>query len=666
MSANNKTISKSEPFPVRSTVSELSENERLRKITEAVRLLTASLETSTVIQTIIETIPEVIPAAQACVLMLYDPELDRLVCRASVGFSPEIVKQLKLRPGESMSGYAFLHNRPVLFAGDENIEMGIDTMSESNRALQAVLTPVPAKSVMCAPLDFKGQALGVITVNNFNSHAAFSESDLELLQSFASQASIAIENSRLYEKQRQSLHQLAELNQIISRQHHLLERAFHIHRTLSGVALQNRGLSAITQALADILGQPVAVLDLLLNMIAEAAPTKTSTGQSASFAALGPLIETLRNRMRTTGALEIAPTSTTTNGHPEALDQKVVSIQAGKDKMGYILTASLSHDSQQDFAEVAIEQAATIIALEMVKEQAIFEVERRLRGEFLEELLSDKPDENIASRASLLGYDPNCLYWVILADIDDFRGYIQQNWLDENAIAAFKRQMLKFITPLVTRNHPKSIVTIRSDMVVIMLGVARTSSLEQSHERALRLTQELKRQLAAQFAQVSFSLALSRACAELAQFKPRYHEAVLALQIMGGTSAPGKMLDCSQLGAALLLLKIENKAELLEFVGLVLGNLIRYDQQHHSNLIATLSVFSQCNSDHQTAAAQLHVHPNTLSYRLNRIEEITCRHLNRTDDWLDLQLALRLLQAYPQLGELVLSPVSSTVKKFTV
>lgn len=642
--------------PACSTAIDLPENDRLRKMTEAVRLLTASLETSTVIQTIIETIPQVIPAVQACVLMLYDPLSEHLISQASVGFSPEIVNQLKLKPGESMSGYAFLHNRPVLYAGNQSIQQGIDSMSETNRALQAVLTPKPAKSVMCAPLDFKGQALGVVTVNNFTSHAAFSESDLELLQSFASQASIAIENSRLYEKQSQSLHELAELNQIISRQHHQLERAFHIHRTLSDVALQNRGLAAITQALADILGQPVIVLDLLQNVIAEALPGKTSPaapGQSKPAPDLEPLLEALRQGVRKKNSAGITLVASNDNSFNPRIEQKVVPIRAGNDKLGHILTASLDSNSQEHFADVAIEQAATIIALEMVKEQSIFEVERRLRGEFLEELLTDTADENIASRASLLGYDPNCLYWIILADIDDFRGYIQKNRLDENTIAAFKRQILKFITPLVTRHYPKSIVTIRSDMVVIMLGVARSVAAEQSHDRAFKLTHEIKRQLAVEFSQVSFSLALSRSSAELSQFKSRYQEAMLALQIMGGTSTPGKVLDCSQLGAALLLLKIENKAELFEFVGLVLGNLIRYDRQHHSNLINTLNVYSKCNSDHQEASAQLHVHPNTLSYRLSRIEEISCRGLSRTDDWLDFQLALRLLQAYPELGDLI-------------
>ncbi len=622
------------------------ETDRLRKITEVARLLTASLETTTVVQTIIEIIPQVIPAVEACVLFLYDSNIDRLVARASVGFIANTLQQIQLKPGESMSGYAFLHNRPVLYAGNMNIQQGIDSMTPQNRLLQPQITPMQTKSVMCAPLDFKGRALGVITVNNFQATDAFTEFDLELLQSLASQASISIENSRLYEEQRQSIIELAQLNQIISHQHQQLEHALHIHRTLSGLALQNRGLVAITQALADILGQPVAVLDLLFNVLAQAQPSEINLQLAESL--FPPeewcqQVEKLRASIKTENDAVLWLDPNPKYGG----EKKIFPVQAGNDKLGYILTAQWQNDAKDDFAEVAIEQAATIIALEMVKEQTIFEVERRLRGEFLEEILSEKLDDNIGKRATLLGYDSSCLYWIVLADIDDFRGYIQKNNLQESTIAAFKRQLLKFITTLVTRYYPKSIVTVRSDMVVIMLGTPSGPAQEVLRERAYRMILEIKNQLAQEFNDISFSLAISRPCGELNLFRLRYQEALLSLQITGGATNPGKVVDCSALGSALLLLKVEDKAELVEFVDSVLGNLIKYDQQHQSNLINTLQTYCKCNSDHQLTTNELHIHHNTLSYRLGRIEEIIGRSLSRTDDWLDIQLALRLFLVYP-------------------
>ncbi len=615
--------------------------QQLKKMSEVTRLLTSSLETTTVVRTIIEAIPQLIPNVEACVLLMYDPTIDRLVARDSVGFIPETLKKFKLKPGESMSGYSFLQNKAAMYSGEQIGRVGLVTLTPSNRALQQSLTLVQAKSVMCAPLDFKGRALGVITVNNFQSPLAFTEFDLELLQSLASQASISIENSRLYEEQRESLVKMEQLNQIITRQHQQLETALHIHRTLSGLALQNLGLGAITRALANILNKPVAVTDLLFNNITGALPVSGANESGEEEEQTKAEIVSLSRR------------ASNQNDVPEFLenDREIYPIQAGNDKLGYILTTIGEDLANPDFAKVAIEQAATIIALEMVKEQSIFEVERRLRGELLEELLNGTFDDSFASRASLLGYDSNCLYWIILADIDDFRGYIQKNELDENQIAVLKRRLLKFITGQVTRNYPKSIITARSDMLIILLGIPRISGQVQSYERALKSCQEINIQLRAEFYELNFSLALSRPTSELEQFKTRYDEVVTALQMVGTISNSTQMIDCNKLGAALLLLKLSDRAELLELVNNVLGKLIYYDHQHHSNLLETLAIYSKNNSDYLATAQQLHVHQNTMIYRLKRVEEIIERKLNNTNDWLDIQIALRLIQAYPSLIE---------------
>ncbi|MCG4788270.1 helix-turn-helix domain-containing protein, partial [Roseburia faecis] len=55
----------------------------------------------------------------------------------------------------------------------------------------------------------------------------------------------------------------------------------------------------------------------------------------------------------------------------------------------------------------------------------------------------------------------------------------------------------------------------------------------------------------------------------------------------------------------------------------VLGPLADYDSQQNTQLLHTLQVFLQHNRSWLAAAAQLHVHKQTLVYRMRRIEEIT-------------------------------------------
>ncbi|HEX6515619.1 MAG TPA: PucR family transcriptional regulator ligand-binding domain-containing protein [Nocardioidaceae bacterium] len=75
----------------------------------------------------------------------------------------------------------------------------------------------------------------------------------------------------------------------------------------------------------------------------------------------------------------------------------------------------------------------------------------------------------------------------------------------------------------------------------------------------------------------------------------------------------------------------------------VLGPLLEYDDVHASELVQTLSCFLEENRSWQRAAARLHVHRQTLVYRIRRIETLTGRSVSDTGDvaelWLGLQAA---------------------------
>jgi len=74
----------------------------------------------------------------------------------------------------------------------------------------------------------------------------------------------------------------------------------------------------------------------------------------------------------------------------------------------------------------------------------------------------------------------------------------------------------------------------------------------------------------------------------------------------------------------------------------LLDPLLAYDAAHPSELVRTLEVFLGTCGAWQRTAEQLHVHVDTLRYRLRRIEELTGRDLGCMDDRVDFHLALRL------------------------
>ncbi len=79
------------------------------------------------------------------------------------------------------------------------------------------------------------------------------------------------------------------------------------------------------------------------------------------------------------------------------------------------------------------------------------------------------------------------------------------------------------------------------------------------------------------------------------------------------------------------------------FAARLLGPVVDYDRNHESELVATLETFLRCAGSWNRCAAELHVHVNTVRYRIRRVEELTRRDLSRIEDQVDVFLALRSL-----------------------
>jgi DNA-binding PucR family transcriptional regulator len=78
------------------------------------------------------------------------------------------------------------------------------------------------------------------------------------------------------------------------------------------------------------------------------------------------------------------------------------------------------------------------------------------------------------------------------------------------------------------------------------------------------------------------------------------------------------------------------------FTARLLDPLRAYDRRHRAELIPTLEAFLECDGSWTRCATRLHVHVNTLRYRVGRIEQLTGRDLSRLEDKLDFFLALRM------------------------
>ena len=102
------------------------------------------------------------------------------------------------------------------------------------------------------------------------------------------------------------------------------------------------------------------------------------------------------------------------------------------------------------------------------------------------------------------------------------------------------------------------------------------------------------------------------------------------------------------LGSYGLLLGLQDTLSLEVFYDSVLGRLQEYDEQNSSDLVKSLACFLEANGHWGDAAEKLYVHRHTLRYRMKRVEEITGRDLDQSQDRMEFWLALKAKELIDQ------------------
>jgi purine catabolism regulator len=163
----------------------------------------------------------------------------------------------------------------------------------------------------------------------------------------------------------------------------------------------------------------------------------------------------------------------------------------------------------------------------------------------------------------------------------------------------------------------------------------------QQTTRLKRKTEEIREQLANRLHGSEIYCGVGRPMRGLEMLRASFNEAEDAVSMCSRFQSQARSTFFGNSSLYGLLLSLKNPTELQRFCATWLTNLIEYDNQQHSELLATLSTYFANNGNTALTAKELKIHRNTLAYRLNRIAEITCLDLDDADVRLNLHLALK-------------------------
>ncbi len=145
--------------------------------------------------------------ANASSLMLYDEEANELFFEVALGAKGEAVKTIRLKPGVGVAGHAAKRRKTII----------VNDVRADRRHFKAAdeKTHFVTRNIIATPMLRKGKLIGVLEVLNKRRGEAFTPSDARVLEFFADQAAVAIENARLIQANVQA-ERLAAVGQAVA------------------------------------------------------------------------------------------------------------------------------------------------------------------------------------------------------------------------------------------------------------------------------------------------------------------------------------------------------------------------------------------------------------------------------------------------------------------
>lgn len=296
-----------------------------------------------------------------------------------------------------------------------------------------------------------------------------------------------------------------------------------------------------------------------------------------------------------------------------------------------------------------------LISVERERRDAARTVRRRLAQEVLELVQAGAAPAEIAARLRVaapvllpgLGAAPH--WQVVVARVEwadqrgekDGGGALAQSLLEEILIAPEAGAR-----PDAAEPSDRIAVAHSGDEAIALVPLPAVSAEHDGSEQGLladTLLTAVREPLAAGLADEGrLSIGVSAAVHSAEGLRGALEEARHARRVAAARTGAVCAAGHQELASHVLLLPFVPDDVRRAFTARLLDPLRDYDHKHRAELIATLEAFLDCDGSWTRCASRLHLHVNTLRYRVGRIEQLTGRDLSRLEDKLDFFLALRM------------------------
>jgi purine catabolism regulator len=410
---------------------------------------------------------------------------------------------------------------------------------------------------------------------------------------------------------------------LVDRKGQLERRGTQIYRQLTEISSLNQGMAELINAMARLTGKAVVIQDKRMAVMEH-------TLQPQFAAAWDDIEHFLRkrdnlpvefqNRHTLTDEQAVLMQSLPLPGMSR-LVAPVVTSGIGR---GYL--SIIGHDNETDDIDLLIaEHGAAACGLEMAKQKAVSETEKRLRGTFLDRLLiGDVSQQEAVRQGERFDHDMTATHIAMVL-----------SWQADDSPSM--RRLETIVNTIIDSQRAQALVWQREREGEIV--VFHATDPEDPIDHSLKLAETFSKEINHQYSNNQVAIGLGQAARDVSAWRSSYRDAVQARELAERLQTDNP-LYIGDLGVYQLILSLNDREKLTRFCDKTLGVLVDYDMRQNADLIKTLEAFFACHGNLSQTAEMLIVHRNTLLYRMNRINEIAGIDLNRPETRLALHLAL--------------------------
>ncbi len=448
------------------------------------------------------------------------------------------------------------------------------------------------RAILGVPLVVEGTVIGALLAVH-RTVRPFPAGEVSLLMSFAAHAAIALENARLFER--------------IDRANQQVQRAGR-----RGLGRRRRPRPADRRAAARRRGvatSPACWPSVLRGSVVRVRPRRAAAARVPTTSPTGCPPRSRRRSPRRGRRAAASPSTLRRDG-----PSYVAVALAGTEHLGTLL---LRGDDELGLADRrTLERGALVTALVLLFRRSVAQAEERVRGELLADLLDGREvdEHRLGERARRQHADLDRPSVVAVAEVVG---------LERHRAAQVAARLAGESGGLAGEYDGRVVMVAPTDDPLALARVL--------HERM---------RAAGGDATVGAAAAPPGASGVAAT----YPEARRCLDTLITLGRAGEVSDPAGLGLARLLLGQNGPAELDAFIERMVGPVLAYDAKRGTELVATLEAWYASGARPAETAKRLHVHPNTVAQRLDRVATLLGKDWRAPARGLDLQLALRLVR----------------------